>query len=285
TIATAAGRDDDITTLLNVAGVTVYLANTRSLTESGGTITSDSADGTWKYEQTNYIGAIDVHATLPMGLTGILQTTDTNYDYNNGTVDYTLDTFQGLARADYSTLRAKFFNGTDITGGSGTAGTPGDWDTSTVTDAWNTVKTATMGEGQPDLILLSSELSTCWDRLNSGQITITMDAAKANGWSTYVEGAQYAKPFRAPNGRLIPVVVCDAIPKNCMYGITTKHLHWMVKGGAFDFMPYGDNGGLWRLFTGHRYRLYEAWFGGYSQLAAERCDGAFILQDLADNIG
>jgi hypothetical protein len=259
-------------------GATLYLAGTR---DEMGNI-SDSADASWKYEATNYVGSVDVRTSLPMGLTGIYQTTDTDYDYNDGSIDYTLDTFQGLARASYSTLRPYFFNGTDITGGSGTAGTPGDWDTSTVTDAWNTVYDET--DGEVNLILLSSQLATCWDRKNTGQIQVTMDAAKANGWSTYIEGAQYAKPFRAPNGRLIPVVVSKAIPKNVMYGINTDDLHWMTKGGAFDFLPLGEGGGFWRLSPGNRQLLWEAWFGGYTQLAAERCDRAFILQDLADNV-
>ena len=277
TIECTSGQEATIAALFD-DGATVYLNGTRGEMAN----IADSAAGTWMYEATNYVGSVDVRTSLPMGLVGIYQTTDTSYDYNDGAVDYTLDTFQGLARASYDTLRARFYNGTDITGGSGTAGTPGDWDTSTVTDAWTAVSDET--DGEVDLILLSSQLSTCWDRKNTGQITPTVDVAKANGWSTNIEGGQYAKPFRAPNGRLIPVVVSKAIPKNVMYGVTTKDLHWMTKGGAFDFLPLGENGGQWRLSPGNRQRVWESWFGGYTQMAAERCDRGFVIQDLADNV-
>lgn len=276
TITTASGRDDEITTLLNVNGVTVYRTNTLTRMSE----TPDDVGGNNRYQSANRVATTGTYSdpttSLPMGLAGIYQTTDSSYDYSDGTIDLTLDTFQGLARSSYDTLNAHFFNGTNITGGSGTAGTPGDWNSSTFSDAWWHVFDASGRE--PDLILMSGPLAMAWDRINEGGITFTLDAN--SDWPSKFRGATFASHvFKAPNGNLVPIVVTKSVSDNVAYMITTDDLLWLNKGG-FNWKSW-EHGGMWRLSMGNRYDAYEAMFMGYSQLAAERCDGGCVIQDLS----
>lgn len=265
-----------------VDGCIIALANTASLS------LADSAGAysgvTTCYQVNDYAagnGTGHLATALPMGLAGILQTyvSGKAYAESAGTnpLNMTMDTFQGLARdATHPTLSANIWNGGDF---GGTAGTPSDWDLSVISDAINQNESNT--GGKTDLLIVSSELAMAIHRRNRTESNITVNVSSTSNENQNAVGAQFANKFLCPDGRVIPVQVSKTVPRNCLYGLCTEDLRWYVKG-SFDFLKL--NGQIWDKSYADRKANFEAPFGGYEQLGAERCDRQFVIQDMKDNI-
>ena len=260
-------------------GAVIYLYGTRSnsaLTTDAAGSYSYGGTATGKcYEVTNMEGSVDVPCSVPMGLLGLVQDGIT-HTYTDGTIDCTLDVFQGLARASYETLNSKIWTGTDY---AGTDGTPSDWSLSTVTDA---IMQNQMDTGESiDMLLCSQQLAMAMYRLmvSSGQLSIHVDSTA--GLKQVVVGSEMAETFRGPNGELIPIKISRTIPRNVLYGIRRADIRWFVKGG-FDFFRL--NGQVWDKSYNDRLMNFEAPFGGWENMGEERADTHFIMQDLADNV-
>ena len=251
----------------------------------GGTIskianTPDSVDGSVRYEITNGLSSYDIKTSLPMGLLGIVQTNataDSGHEYA-ATSDMTMDKFQGLARASYESMLSKFIGAGDF---GGTDGTPADWDTSVITDAFIDRMNATGME--PNLLIAGAKLGTALDRKNKNENNLMVTVSATESLNMPVYGARAGKPFIAPSGKLVKVMITERVPDNVLYGINTDSLVWRTKGNA-DFKHYGSTLDPWILSPGNRIGLFECWLAMYSQLVALRCDTHFCIQDLATNV-
>ena len=250
-------------------GTIIYMANTRSLG------LSDSAAGT-----SCYVSAVagTPKTSLPMGLVGIVQTTDTNDKYSDGSIDCTLSTFQGLTRSTstYTSLRANVYDAGDF---GGTRGTPYDWDLSVISDAISKVDRDS--GGKTDLLMCSSELAMAINRRNRAESNITVNVSNSTEQNQSAVGAQYAQKFLCPDGRVINIMVSRTIPRNVLYGLCTDDLRWFVKG-QYDFLRL--DGDIWSKSFDDRKANFEAPFGGMHQIGAERCDRQFVIMDMKDNI-
>lgn len=259
-------------------GAILYIAGTRSnsgSTPDGAGTYSYGASGTKCYEATNIQSTVDVPVSVPLGLTGLFANAVTHPYYDAG-AGCNLDTFQGLTRSSYDTLNTTVYQGDDY---GGSAGTPTDWDLSVISDAINVVNKNT--GGNVNLLLCSSELAMAIMRRNRSEAGIVVQTGSTGNLNQNAVGSQFASTFLAPDGRPIPIKVSATIPRNCLYGITTDDLRWYVKGG-FDFLRL--DGDVWSKSFADRKANFEAPFGGYENIGAERCDRAFVMQDLADNI-
>lgn len=210
---------------------------------------------------------------LPMGLLGLVQGSGDGY---GGAADIT--TFQGLTRSSYPTLLSTVYQASDFVSGA-SDGTPNDWDLSVVSDAISQVETST-GRKTTHL-LCSSQLAMAIMRLNRSESSITVNVASTGAQNQSAVGSQYARQFLCPDGRLIPIVVSKTIPRNVLYGIDADAFRIYTKGD-FDFLRL--NGDIWDKSYNDRKANFEAPYGGYWQIGAERCDSSFCIQDMKDNL-
>lgn len=210
---------------------------------------------------------------FPMGLTGIVQGNGDDYA---GSADMT--TFQGLVRANYPTLQSTVYQATDYDS-TYSDGTPNDWSLSLISDAISQVKTST--GGLVNLLVCSSELAMAIHRKNRAETGFSVTVGDTGRLNQNAVGSQYANSFLCPDGRIIPIKVSETCPENVLYGLTTDDLTWYVKG-KFDYLRL--NGQVWDKSYNDRKTNFEAPYGGYTQIGAERCDRCFCMQDLATNV-
>jgi len=285
---TAVTTTNDLATSIIARGATVYLYGTRS--KLGQTIAMDSAgtgSGTATCYKSGYIGTsgtIYTYASLPMGLTGIVSTVGTSaathaYDDDQTGSCMNWVTFQGLTRATYPTMYSPVYRGADF---DGTDETPSDWDLSVISDAMNQVNSDT-GKWT-DLLICSSQLALAIQRRSKAEsnLQVTVSAPQPGEKAlAQTAGAVYANSFLRPDGAVIPIMVSKTIPRNVLYGLCTEDLRWFTKGN-FDFLRM--EGDIWMKSPADRLANFEAPFGGYSQIGAERCDSSFRIEDMKDNI-
>jgi hypothetical protein len=198
-------------------------------------------------------------------------------DVAYGNVEMT--TFQGLARTSYPTLKSAVYTAGDF---GGTLATPADWDLSVISDAMNQINSNT-GKWT-NLLICSSQLALAIQRRNKAEssLQVTVSAPQPGEKAlAQTAGSVYANSFLRPDGAVIPIMVSKTIPRNVIYGLCTEDLRWFTKGN-FGFLRL--NGDIWDKSYNDRYANFEAPFGGYSNIGAERCDTSFRLQDMKDNI-
>lgn len=262
-----------------VTGVT--FGDRANSTSTTGTITVADVGGTLQgnISDNDVIYIYDAKTSgltgpMPMGLVGIVQ--GNGDDYAGA---FALTTFQNLVRASYSSLQGRVYQATDFATGA-TDGTPDDWDLTTISNAIKDVERGT-GRGMVSHLILGNDLAMALSRRNWSESGINVTIANTEQGNQTVVGSEYAQRFRTPDGRVIPILVADTIPENCLYGITMNDLVWHVKG-AFDF--YRLNGQVWDKSYNDRKTNFEAPYGGYMQISANRCDNAFCIQDMKTNI-
>jgi hypothetical protein len=253
-------------------GTTLFLAGTMSNASS----ILDDVGSSRRYEATNAMGSVEIYCTLPMGLLGLVQDSNASYDYSDGSINYTLDVFQGLAPASYDTLNSQVWDGSNL---GGSRGTPEDWTLSVITDAINRVETDT--GGTIDVIMVNSKMAIAMANQNASEGSATLSVTSTGKFDQPVAGTRYAKAFLAPDGRSIPIQICKSIPENCLYGLCLDDLIWYTKG---DFAPTALTGEEWMLSPNQRKAVFEAPFGGYSQIGAVRRDRHILIQDMKNNI-
>jgi hypothetical protein len=276
--------------------IDVYTTNTLRTTAAGALVTSvtfgDRANGaatTGTVVFTDTTGAtianddiIYLHGSkgyMPMGLTGIVQGSGAKARYAG---IFNVTAFQGLTRASYGCLQSKTYEATDfgLASESPSDGTPTSWDLSVISDCITDVRKGT-GKGLVDFLLCSETLAMAIQRRNKAESNITVNVGTTAATQQNVAGSRYAGSFICPDGRIIPVRIAATIPDNVLYGLTLGDLRWGVKGG-FDFKrPTGE---VWMKSPADRKLNFEAPFGGYMQISADRCDNAFVLMDLRTDI-
>lgn len=265
-------------------GAILYLANTRSLGVTDSTVafgaTAANGNPGTLYESTPQ-AAVACHTSLPMGLVGLIQTAAASpsvalHCYTDDSIDCTLDTFQGLTRYSYPNLKSQVYRGGDF---GGTDLTPGDWDLSVISDAISQIETDT--GGKVDVLRCSAQLAMAINRRNRTESNITVNVSSTGNQNQNAVGSQYASSFLCPDGRVIPIKVSKTIPRNVLYGYTSEDFLWRTSGD-YDFLRL--NGEVWDKSYDDRKANFEAPYGGMSNIGAERCDRAFVIQDMADNI-
>lgn len=250
-------------------GAIIYLAGTKSNQSAA----HDDVGSTARYQST--MGTA-TYTTLPMGLVGIVQTASGSNTYSDGAIATTLTTFQGLTRSTYTTLNAQMYDGDDL---GGTEGTPADWTLSVITDAINRIYRDT--GGKVDALICSTEMAIALANQSATEGGYVVNVSTTGEFDQPAPGTRYAKSFYSPHNELIPVKVMRTCPANVLYGITTEDLIWYTKGDFDDLKLTGD---VWMLSPNQRKAIFEAPFGGYSQIGAKRCDRMFCIQDMKNNV-
>jgi len=256
-------------------GTVIYIAGTRS----NATAASDDVGSTARYEVTYMEAAINVYTSLPMGLLGIVQIggeTIVSGAYTDETINCSLDTFQGLARASYPALNAKIWDGRDF---GGSQGTPADWTLSAITDAM-VERYQETGKWVTALVC-NPKMAIALANQNATESAFTITAKSTGAFNQPVAGTRFATEFYSPEGKLIPIQTSPTIPANCVYGLCLEDMRWFTKG---DFAPLKLLGDEWMFSPNQRKAVFEAPYGGYSQLGAVRCDSHFLIQDLKTNV-
>lgn len=189
----------------------------------------------------------------------------------------------GKPRASYASLQPKIYQGgqAGYLSGTGTPGTPEDWDLSDVSDACIAVEEGT-GKGKINLLMCNKQMGLCLGRKtkdeNSVQVVVNSTGA-AN--SQAVSVGRIPKTLEGPDGQPIALIIDKAIPNNCIVGMDTNDFRVAQKGN-FDY--YNLYGGAWGPTKDDRKGNFEAFYGGYMQTYAYRLDNMFLMQDLLDNI-
>jgi hypothetical protein len=220
---------------------------------------------------------------FPMGLCGLVS--DGAY-FTDSLSD--VATFQGLARATYASLRSYIYGaaasgniiGFGLTSETPVLGTPTTWDLSVISNAISQVKNGT-GKGLVDFLLCSSDLAMAIQRRNKAESNMQVTVSTTGNLNQAVVGSQYANQFLTPDGRLIPIKVDETIPKNVLYGLTSKDLILFQKE-PFDFLR--EYGGIWEPSRGDRKTNWEAPYGGFYNMGALRCDNCFVILDMRTDI-
>lgn len=235
-----------------------------------------AAAGTLNIADNDIVYLYDSKDKLPMGLLGIVQ----DGVHYSGVAQ--TSTFQNLARADYSSLRARVYQATDfgLPSEDPADGVPTGWDLSVISDAiadsWRGG-----GKGRVDMLLCSANLAMAIMRRNRSESNISVHVSSTANENQGAVGSMYANKFIAPDGRLIPIKVAETIPENCLYGLCLDDLNW-YPFGDFDFVrEYGE---IWEPSRGDRKTNVEAPYGGFYNIGAERCDNCFTIQDMRTDI-
>jgi hypothetical protein len=289
TISCTAGQESTIAAFAN-NGAIVFRAGTMSLglsdSAGAGSFSGAAASTAKCYEITNPLGSVDVGVSLPMGLLGLCQNA-TYSPYSDGSIDCTMDVFQGLARSSYATLNTPIYrlvSGSYIpTATYSQGGTPGDWSLSVVSDAMNEVDT-TSG-GFPDIGVMSSKMAMALTRKqkSEGGTVISVPTSEQLYWQK-VTGGTYAKWFERPDGKWIPIQVSNTVPDNVQYWLRLEDIEWEKMPTAsdeFDFLRL--TGDIWS-YMGDRYDAFEAPGGCYTNLGAVRCDRHVVIQDMRTDV-
>lgn len=226
------------------------------------------------YEAKDMLTGDEKPCSLPIGLRGIVQD-PTTHPFTDGTVNITLDTFQGLARTKYSTLRSRVVRAGDF---GGTNGTPYDWSLGTISRVM-TERHRTTGF-YPDVLGCSQELAEALNAKNISSRAIQVTVQTTAATKQAVVGAEVPNMFRRPDGKLIPIKVWESCPKNVLYMLTTEHLEWNIKQApGFDEL----DGAPWHKTYGDRLDNIESHYVCEQQLLAERCDTQTRIEDLRDD--
>jgi hypothetical protein len=245
-------------------------------TDSGCSIANDSTIYIYRAKSSGITGPV------PVGLLGHVQ----DGSHYSGVAQ--LATFQGLTRADYSSLKARVYDAADFATG-GVLGTPDDWSLTVISDAFSDCKRGS-GKGYPDLLLCGSDLAMAITRRQRAEwgVNVAITQPRGEGDGRVVAGSRFAGTFIAPDGTEVPIVVADTIPENVLYGINTEDLVWHVRGGFRNYAPeFGlsaQAGDVWMKSPGDRKMNFEAPYGGYMQVTGRRCDRHFVIMDMATNI-
>ncbi len=187
----------------------------------------------------------------------------------------------GLTRSTYSSLQGHIYQGDDYSD-TGSAGTPGDWDLSTLVDIMLDIKRGT-GKGEVDCVMTNSKLAACIGRLNKSenQVQVVVNTTSASVDQS-VALPRIPKTVSGPNGEPVRLIVDEAVPNNSAILFDSRNL-FMYQKDEFDFLRL--DGGIWQHEMSTRHTDFEAPYGGFLTLVAERCDNMALAQDLADNIG
>jgi hypothetical protein len=220
-----------------------------------------------------------VEGGLPIGLLGFVQN-GTQYIETGPGTSVNMALFQGVDRTSIvgTAMRARMYTAADFASG-GVAGVPDDWDLSVISDAISENYMST--GGKTNALLCSSQLAMAIQRRNKAESNITVNVSTTSNMNQTAAGAQYASQFLCPDGRVIPIHVCQTIPRNVLYGLTTEDIGMYTKGD-FDYLRL--TGDIWMKSPADRKTNFEAPYGGYVQLGAERCDRQWVIQDMKDNI-
>jgi hypothetical protein len=176
-------------------------------------------------------------------------------------------------------MNSHIYDAADLVTG-GTPGVPEDWSLSQISSV---VRTVEKDPGAKiDLMLCSSELAGAIDNKNRAFNNAGWQVGNPSSlMGADAAGTGTATWFLGPNGTRIPVVVSATIPKNCLYGLCTRDFT-LFKKGEFDFKRI--NGQIWDKSYADRKINFEAPFGGYSQIGAQRVDRCFLMRDMRDDV-
>lgn len=189
----------------------------------------------------------------------------------------------GKARATYPSLQARIHQGgqSGYLSGSGTIGTPEDWDLSDLTDAMVAIEEGT-GKGRVNLVMCNKQMGLCLARKtkteNSTQVVVTTTGA-ANAQAVALP--RIPKTIDGPDGQPVKLIINKMWPSNSLGLFDTRDIT-LAQKGSFDYLNLYDK--IWGPTKDDRKGNFEAFFGGYMQMYATRCDNMALMQDLADNI-
>jgi hypothetical protein len=214
---------------------------------------------------------------LPQGLLGLVQ------DGTHFAGDFQLATFQNLARGSYPSLRSLIYEATDFGPESEAPadGTPCSWDLSVVSDAMSGVENGG-GGGLVSALFCHGDLARAIYRLGKAEASMSVTVTTTAQQKQPAVGSEYATVFRCPDGRDIPIYRCKTLPANVLYGMTMRDLRWHPLGD-FDWLRL--YGGIWGPTKGDRKANFEAPYGGYYEISAERCDNSFCIRDMRTDVG
>jgi len=213
---------------------------------------------------------------LPMGVLGLVQ------DGSHYTAPFQVPTFQGLARGDHPSLRSLILQATDfgLESEAPVDGVPTAWDLSVISDAISAAENGG-GGGEVNLLAGHGDLCMAIDRRNRAENTVTVNVSSTARVEQAAVGSRYAGYFITPDGRRIPIKPIKTLPRNVLVGLTLEDLAWHPLGD-YDFLrEYGD---IWEPARGGRKTNYEAPYGGYHEISANRCDNFFAILDMRTNI-
>lgn len=220
----------------------------------------------------------DSHDTgLPMGLIGMCQ---------DGVMyaghPQQVRTFQTLDRTLHSCLKGRRYTATDfgLASENPEDGTPTYWSLRTLSDVWRDIHYGT-GRGKPDLIICGDLVASAINRLNQAQNNVSVVVSTVAGTTQVAKGDSYATKWRAPDDSLLDIEIVECMPSNCAMMLTTEDLHYHPKGD-FDFLR--EYGTVWEPQRDSRLTEYEAPYGGYCNLSADRTDNMALICDLRDDI-
>jgi hypothetical protein len=279
-------RDDSAgATSWEVTGVTFGDRKNGAATTGTFTITTDSGHG-FSDNDVVYAERAKSSAVSNPFFMGLLAWVQDGTHYSGAA--FKVSTYGGLTRSSYESLMARIYDADDFASG-GSAGTPDDWNLSTISTAFNDCLSGS-GKDIPDLLLCESNLAMAITRRqkSEGGFNVTVNSGPALTGAETAVGSTFAGKFLAPTGALIPIVVCNTLPRNVLYGIKTSDLVWATLGGFNNWAPKlgvaAQAGDVWMMAPGGRKTNYEAPFGGYIQIVSKRCDRHFVIRDMLDNI-
>lgn len=198
-------------------------------------------------------------------------------------------TYGTLTRSTYQSLTAAIYNADDFAT-SGAEGTPDTWNLSTISQALNTSLNGS-GKKMPNLLMCESNLAMAIMRRQKAEGGITVNVSSSAGLVTAENavGSTYSAKFLAPDNKTwIPIVVCETLPRNVLYGIDTDQLVWATHGGFHNWAPTlglsAQPGDVWMKSPGDRKTNFECPYGGFIQIISKRCDSHFVIRDMLDNI-
>lgn len=228
---------------------------------------------------------------LPAGMSALLQNHsvgtyidghDTSRDTELWVPDANYGVALGFTRASYDVLNTPTYDAEDFGAVADTpaAGTPCYWVLSNLRDWINTREMETGCEITH--LAMALEMAECLDRMNVREHNITVNVGNVQATSQAVFGGGEAKTFRKSNNSTCKIVTIRGFSKHTIAGIAAGEFKWGVKGGGFDyFRLYGTE---WQPVMAQRWDSFEAPYGGYSQLAADRVDCNFVANDLRYDI-
>jgi hypothetical protein len=244
---------------------------TISGTESAGTLETDGyfiRKRVPGYTDATYVPV----GAYPMGLSGVVQA------YTGNTLSAPITTFQGIVRAaGYPSLNSLVLRAADFTPSGDSDGTPTDWDLSVVDDVITQINMST--KQKVDLIVCHNFIAQAIGRKQKSEWGSSIILQNGpNGQGQTASAVRMAKQFETSDGRLIPIVPVGNMSRHSMFLLTKDNLRLYNLGG-FKYKQYSA-GGPWMKSPADRKTNVEAWYHGYTQLGAERCDGCARIDDL-----